>query len=315
MKLAVSISLALAVALAAPPATAYVRTTTQHDEDPSIPTVPVQWNVRCIGMTLDQRGSRDLPNATVSDLLQRAISTWNDRLSQCGGLTLSMPATTRVLEVGNDGYNAVVFRNDEWRRPGADPYDPASIALTTVMYVDSPGKLGDGTLLDADIEVNDVNFTFTADVTTGTARPMTELVNLQNTLTHELGHVMGLGHTCWDHVRPTPPLDNTGMPILDCADRALPQSILDTIMYPFYIPNAPLRPLTDDDVNGVCQVYAPLSGLACWHDISGGCAAVPVEPRAATAHDGSGRGALVALLLAALAVVGAWLRGRRRRPC
>jgi hypothetical protein len=309
VKLAASISLALAVALAALPVSAYVRTTTQHD-DPNIPTVPVQWNVRCLGVTLDQRGSRDLLNSTVEDTLQRAIASWNDRLSQCGGLILSMQPSTRVLEVANDGYNAVVFRNDVWQRPGLPPYDPTAIALTTVMYVDTPGRTGDGTLLDADVEVNDVNFTFTASAGTGMPRQGTELVNLQNTLTHELGHVMGLGHTCWDHVRNTPPLDNTGQPIPDCRDPNLPQGILDTIMFPFYQPDAPMRPLTDDDVNGVCQVYAPLTHLACWHDtIGAGCAAAP-------ARDGSGRGrawalatALGALLMAAAA------RRRQRRPC
>ena len=43
------------------------------------------------------------------------------------------------------------------------PHDPSAIGLTTVFFVDTPGKPGDGTILDADIELNGVNFTFTTD--------------------------------------------------------------------------------------------------------------------------------------------------------
>ena len=35
------------------------------------------------------------------------------------------------------------------------------------------------------------------------ARRARQLADLENTLTHELGHVQGLAHTCWDHVTAT----------------------------------------------------------------------------------------------------------------
>ena len=193
---------------------------------PRIPSVPVRWNVHCIVMQPDSRGSQDVPMADVQSALQRSIDAWTVETSRCNGLTLSMTAPKGILEVGDDGHQALIFRNVTWQRPGHPPYDPSAIALTTVMYVDTPGQLGDGTLTDADIEVNNVDYTFTVDPNSSTARDGTVLVNLINTLTHELGHVQGLAHTCWDHLTATPPLDNTGTPIPDCNDPDLPASIV-----------------------------------------------------------------------------------------
>ena len=51
-------------------------------------------------------------------------------------------------------------------------------------------------------------------------------------------------------------------------------------MYPFYVPADPsARPLTRDDVSGVCDVYGPLAGkLGCFLEIDnggGGCSIAP----------------------------------------
>ena len=280
MKLAIFVGFLLVAVTA--PARAYVRTTTQHD-DTTIPTVAVQWNIKCIVMQPDSRGSQDMPMADVESALQRSIDAWTTNTGSCGGLTLSMTRPNGILDVGDDGHQAVIFRNVTWQRPGHPPYDPSAIALTTVMYVDTPGEVGDGTLTDADIEVNDVNYTFTVDLANATPRDGTILVNLINTLTHELGHVQGLAHTCWDHITPTPPIDNTGNPIPDC-DSELPDSIIATVMYPFYVPADPsARPLTSDDISGVCDVYGPISAkLGCFLEIDdgygSGCSVAPAEP-------------------------------------
>jgi hypothetical protein len=294
----------------ATPASAYVRTTTVH-RDPAVVSVPVQWNVRCLGITPDSRGSRDLLLTDVEATLARAITNWNNRTSTCGGLVLSANAAARALDVGDDGFNALVFRNDVFQRPGHDPYPTNIIALTTVVYVDTPGRAGDGTLLDADIEVNNANFTFSTQSGTGLARTGTQLVNLENTLTHELGHVQGLAHTCWDGTTTTDPIDNQGNPIPDCTTAILPDGVTNSIMYPFYEPDAPDRPLTDDDVRGVCDVYGSLPQLACWHDVTGGCNTTPVAPTPATERRRRGWPLLPAASLAA-AMALAWARARRR---
>lgn len=315
MKLSLIACLVALVVGVASPARAYVRTTTQHD-DTTIPTVPVQWNIQCVVMQPDSRGSQDMPMSEVESALQQSIDAWTTHTGTCGGLTLSMTAPKGVLEVGDDGHQAVIFRNVTWQRPGHPPYDPSAIALTTVMYVDTPGQLGDGTLTDADIEVNDVDYTFTTDLANATARDGTILVNLINTLTHELGHVQGLAHTCWDHITPTAPIDNTGNPIPDC-DSDLSASIVATIMYPFYVPADPsARPLTTDDVSGVCDVYGPLAGkLGCFLEIDdnglGGSCSVAPPAEAPRGRDYSL--ALAALLTLGILGLRAFRRGERSR--
>ncbi len=285
------------------PARGYVRTTTEASG------VPVQWNEQCVVVTIDRRGSKDISLDDIATTLQRSINNWRRRTDTCGGLTLSMQPATRVLDVAPDGLPAVIFRNDEWRRPGHPPHDPSAIGLTTVMYVATPGLPGDGTILDADIELNNVNYTFTTTPDTATPRPGTELADLENTLTHELGHVQGLAHTCWDHTTAEPPLDNNGQPIPDCASGTLPASITGTTMYPYAtMPGeTSKRTLSDDDVHGVCDVYAPLAGkLSCYSEIDGGYL------RGGCAQGGRRRATATELGLAALVVGGALVAARRR---
>jgi hypothetical protein len=290
-----------ALSVCASPAAAYVRTTTEMSG------VPVQWNEHCVVMTIDQRGSKDVSLNEISTTLGRAITNWTARTGMCGGLSLGRVPAYKVLDVAADGLPAVIFRNDMWQRPGHAPHDPSAIGLTTVMYVNTPGLPGDGTILDADIELNNVNYTFTTDPVNGMARPGTMLADLENTLTHELGHVQGLAHTCWDHVSPLPPLDNNGNPIPDCNDPNLPPIVTSATMFPYATMEGETskRNLSPDDVDGVCDVYMPLKGkLGCYPEIDGGaCSAAPAQRRAEWP---------LAPLAGALAVVGVAVARRRR---
>ena len=107
------------------------------------------------------------------------------------------------------------------------------------------------------------------------------LADLENTLTHELGHVQGLAHTCWDHVSATPPLDNNGNPIPDC-DGPVPPAITMTTMFPSSVPGeTSKRMLSDDDVRGICEVYpSSKAPPACYQVVEGGCQATPGPPTA-----------------------------------
>lgn len=260
-------------------ANAYVRTTTETSR------VAVQWNERCVVVTIDERGSKDVSLADIATTLARAVSNWTSRTGKCGGLALASRPAYKVLDVAADGLPAVIFRNDAWQRPGHAPHDPSAIGLTTVLYVNTPGLPGDGTILDADIELNNVNYTFTTDPANALPRDGTQLADLENTLTHELGHVQGLAHTCWDHISESPPLDNLGQPIPDCNDPNLPPAITNATMFPYATMQGETskRTLSPDDVAGVCEVYQPLAGkLGCYPEIDGGaCSAAPSQRRAA----------------------------------
>jgi hypothetical protein len=280
------------------PAFGYVRTTSQKSGH------PLQWQESCVVLQPDARGSIDVSMDQIVKALTNAAANWSSRTAACSDLFISTIPPTGVLDVGADGKQVVVFRHgnkpEDWARAGDMRHDHAAIGLTTVIYIDTPGVLGDGTILDADIELNGVDFTFT---TTPDAVPPPKkrdttmaIADLENTLTHELGHVQGLAHSCWDHTTPTPPLDDQGHVTLDCYDReALPPNVRAATMYAYATEGeTSKRHISDDDQNGICGVY-PMSTTppACYPRLVGGCSAGgPI-----------GRGDAPACVVALLAVV------------
>jgi hypothetical protein len=80
----------------------------------------------------------------------------------------------------NEGINTVVLITRDW------PFDPVAIAITRNFYVagDSPKA---GLILDSDIMLNAVNHQFTTSNEVGKH-------DVQNIVTHEVGHFLGLGH-------------------------------------------------------------------------------------------------------------------------
>jgi hypothetical protein len=254
----------------------YVETLSKHGN-------PVAWPASCVVLQPDARGDRSgdaIDLATIDATLASAVGNWNGACSGCTYLRLGVVKAYQALDAVSDGRPSVVFRSDFWGRGGV-AYDDSIIALTTVWFVTSATRT-DGQITDADIELNAVNYSFSVNATTDTPRDGTMLADLENTLTHEIGHVMGLGHTCWDHVLPEPPLDNDGNPAPDCDLRTmLPQNIRDATMYPYADPGSvSMRTLTADDVAGVCDHYpSTATPTACYTDIvSRGCDVAPASP-------------------------------------
>jgi hypothetical protein len=258
----------LGIALGAPAVHGYVRSTSPKSG------VPFTWLVSCLVVQPDSRGSQDLTIDQINTTLARAVSNWTSRTTDCSYLRLSMVPANGPLETVADGQPSLVFRDKVWARPGGMPHDPNAIGLTTVFHVSTPGLPGDATILDTDIELNGVNWTFVIEPTVAQARSGTfGLADLENTLTHELGHVQGLAHTCWDHITPTPPLNDRGQPIPDCNDPNLPDDIINTTMYPYSRMDGETskRMLSDDDVRGICDVYTTTNNPpACFLSTTGG---------------------------------------------
>ena len=256
-------------------AAAYVRTTSDTTG------TPLFWGVRCVVVQPDIRGSQDLDIDTISSTLDQATRNWSSRIDACSSMRLSAvpPGTIppAAISARQDDIHAVQFRDATWDD------DPSIIAKTTVWHLDAPGNPDDGLIFDADIKLNGVGYTFVVEPSTVTPRSGTVVADLENTLTHELGHVLGLGHTCWDHITDTPPLDNTGNPIPDCGDPTLPATILDATMYPYSLMpgDTAKRSLTDDDVAGICQPYPPSSTATCSPWIRGGCSLGGARPEGA----------------------------------
>lgn len=80
----------------------------------------------------------------------------------------------------NDGVNLIVYVSSNW------VFDPAIIAITRNFYIAGTGARA-GMILDSDILINGVNHDFTTTNELGK-------YDVQDIVTHEAGHFLGLGH-------------------------------------------------------------------------------------------------------------------------
>lgn len=202
-----------ALALLPVRARAYERATVTGD-----PTTPLAWPRRELGVRIADETSEDLTPVEVRDAIARSLATW----TRAGGCTdvvltnLGAPADDRTNLLGgaHDGENRVVFREDAW------PPDlgPETLAITTVVFRRSTGEI-----LDADIDVNGVDHRWSVDDV-----PPAGLIDLENTMTHEVGHLLGFAH------------------VEDPEATMFAQSDPGDIVK---------RDLSDDDVAGICDVY------------------------------------------------------------
>jgi hypothetical protein len=185
--------------------------------------------------------------------------------------------------------NTTVFHSDRWCRVGAasdgtDCYAAEALAITSVWTT------SDGHIYDADIEVNAVNFRWGDLITT----PKDGFQDLQNTLTHETGHLLGLDHTCFvPTANVVAPKDNNDQTVPLCEGLALNDPIRETTMFPSARPgDTAKRKLSSDEIQAVSEIY-PLANEAAHACIppetavgpksaSGGCAMAPGESRTPT---------------------------------
>lgn len=178
------------------------------------------WEVREVGWWLDAAAA-DLAHGRGRVESVAAFGAWSE--PACSDLAFSLEGVRRGLEseYRPEGANRnVVVLLDDW------PSAPGTIALTLTAF-----DTRTGVILDADIELNGEAFALTVveDIDRCSAEPA---VDLRNTLTHEVGHLIGLDH---------PP--------------ARPR-FADTTMFASAAPcEITKRTLAADDVAGLCAIY------------------------------------------------------------
>lgn len=216
------------------------------------------WESGCIFVTPDAAGTTALPPGATLPVVDASIATWNTdtNTTSCSYMKV-VNQGPKAVEVGKDEVNVIKFRDTMWCRPavGNDPmrcYPDAAAGITTATYVDDGSSSRDGAIVDADIEINGVNFAISLN--NQTLSPAGCHAELQNTLTHELGHLHGLEHTCLAPSDP-PRVDNQGRPVPQCSLTTDP-AIINATMYNYQdCGETKKEQLSADDTGAICAIY------------------------------------------------------------
>lgn len=199
----------------APSAEAYRCTRVEFNVGPSL-----IWADRQIEWVLSDTLTDDIMDSTeVVDIVSRAFQSWSS--PECTDLSFvfggQKPGLQASFTENGPHENAVVFVGRGWI------HGAGVVALTSNAF-----DRGSGVIFDTDIEINDEFFLWT-DAATSTC---TMGMDLENALTHEVGHFIGLSH---------PP--NTA-------------EFRDSTMFAVANPcETQKRTLAQDDIDGVCAIY------------------------------------------------------------
>src|SRR5690554_5316463 len=146
---------------------------------------PIRWEHDCVDYYLDRAGSRDFEEPGVSgasqaleEIVKRSFETWSEPV--CSGISLHY----RGL-IAPDAEPQYLPRNIVSFKPAPSHTSAAVFASTYVSYNPSTGIIS-----DADIYLNSEFHEFSNDPSPGPGK-----ADLQNTLTHEVGHLLGFGHS------------------------------------------------------------------------------------------------------------------------
>lgn len=187
----------------------------------SQPELCLAWQVREYGYRIDTAGSSHTPGDAEALAIRASFDSWNALASQCSdfvfreGPPISDPQVRYVPDGENE--NVITFREASCDvvAPADDPcwFDngcpnkyrcwdrgPLTIAITRTIFSRKTGQI-----FDADIEFNaapdfegNPGFLFTTisspPCASGEESALCVATDVQNTLTHEIGHVVGLDH-------------------------------------------------------------------------------------------------------------------------
>ena len=152
----------------------------------------LNWSSSTISYNIHTAGSDDISDNSHIPAIEHAFQSWTN--VNGSNITLNRGADTTSGSTGGSGHT-ITF--DESNSSGFFPSGSSIVAITPINYM-----LADGRITDADILFNGNQFTFSTDQTPGT-------FDVQDVLTHEVGHFIGLDHspvvsgTMWPYVSQT----------------------------------------------------------------------------------------------------------------
>lgn len=191
----------------------WVQTSSQSD-----PNVLLKQTSSCFYYTVNGKGSDDVGFERLQAVVRTSFSTWEDVDCSYFRFVETLPSDIDEVAFHPDrgNLNLLVWREvaSEW------VFSKAAVAMTTVQHDPKTGVI-----YDTDIEFNGAWYTFGAEP----SYPInTTVTDLENTITHEIGHTVGLDHTD----------DPSATMYSDSGSGEVKKRSLD-----------------DDDIEGLCSLY------------------------------------------------------------
>lgn len=187
---------------------------------------PLRWFRTAVSYRLGTVDPEEVPAADVADIVDGAFGAWED-LAGCGIPEVTYAGTTeatartvpKTLFAPPDNIIVFVRTTEAWLDEG---HARTWIAITSIAHDSATGEI-----VDADIEVNDGTYRFSA----GDGPPDASWIDLVSTLTHEVGHFFGMDHSLVPNATMFRTYDQEANPTGG-------------------------RTLEPDDADGICALYA-----------------------------------------------------------
>jgi hypothetical protein len=239
----------------------------------------IRWQRNEIKYTVNRDMSKDLDKTAAFMEIQRSFDTWAKAMNR--DLRFEFAGYSALREAGYDQDQPQNNENLIYWEEEDSSYLTDAIALTIVTY-----RANSGEIVDSDIVLNGVQFRWVIanpsdsnvrHIEPSSARPA---IDLGNTMAHEIGHFLGLGHS---------------------------EDLDATMYYSQRELETTKRELHADDINGIIALYAVEQDLPSHHSMppppmNMGCSAL--APSATKMSSGG----LIAMLFLFV-----WARLQRRR--